>query len=82
MQPDSAELSEYGGRVGSDIGPDGTVSDSGGDVLAEVGAERFVSFAKDSGQLSCRRSLGPQQQECPVKHPRLAERSDLAVDQE
>jgi hypothetical protein len=51
LQPDSAELRQDGDcdLVGSDVGPDGARCDSGGDVLVQVGAERFVAFAEDPG---------------------------------
>ena len=67
--------------VGRGVGTDGAVGDPGSDVLAQVGAERFVPFAEDPGQIGSRGCLGPHQQECPVHHRQPAERSDVAVDQ-
>jgi hypothetical protein len=83
LQSDSAELCEDGDRglLGGDVRPDGAVGDSGSDVLAQVGAECLVPFAEDPGQVCRRGRLGPKQQECPVRHPQLAERPDVAVDQ-
>ena len=51
LQSDSAELREDGDRgfLRGDVWPDGAVGDSGGDVLAQVGAERLVPFAEDPG---------------------------------
>ena len=83
LQSDSAELREDGDRglLGGGVWPDGAVGDSCSDVLAQVGAECLVTFAEDPGQVGRRGRLGPQQQEGPVRHPQLAERSDVAVDQ-
>jgi hypothetical protein len=61
LQSDSAQLREDGDRglLGGDVGPDGAVGDPGGDVRAQVGAERLVPFAEDPGQVGRRGRLGP-----------------------